>query len=193
MKTFVFYFCTACLFLVSGKGFSQNVYLQTSTGNTTQMMGKDAIYSNLSLSENLSKIEAFSRQVKLLDLIGFDTFIENQQMVTIFVVKNRAFDFMDEKELEKFLSSANAKVLTEMQSAYFIPGRVDEHAIRKAVTDGGGAASFRTINNKTLRFLAEGDVIYLYTENGSKSKLLETNFLHQKGFFHITENLPLKK
>lgn len=193
MKTFS-YTLTALLFFFIGTTIqSQNIYADDSDRVITKVLGTDTIYSNFSLAENLSKIPAFSKQVKVLELIDFDTFIENQQMVTIFVVKNKAFDIMDEKELEKFLSSANAKKLTEMQSAYFIPGRVDEHAIRKAVTDGGGAASFRTINNKTLRFLAEGDAVYLYTENGSKSKLLETNFLHQKGFFHITESLPLKK
>ena len=183
MKTFS-YTLTALLFFFIGTTIqSQNIYADDSDRVITKVLGTDTIYSNFSLAENLSKIPAFSKQVKVLELIDFDTFIENQQMVTIFVVKNKAFDIMDEKELEKFLSSANAKKLTEMQSAYFIPGRVDEHAIRKAVTDGGGAASFRTINNKTLRFLAEGDAVYLYTENGSKSKLLETNFLHQKGFF----------
>src|SRR5690606_27986149 len=123
----------------------------------------------------------------------FENLINQHHMVTVFVVKNNAFDFMDEEELEQFLSSSNKSKLTEMQSNYIIPGRVDEHSIRKAISDGGGAASFRTINNKTIRFIAEGETVFLNTDSGLKSRLLETNLYHNKGFFHITAGFPVKK
>lgn len=193
MRSTFFLFSILLLIFGQGNATAQNIYENTETRVVTKMLGNDSIHSNLSLKENLSKINAFSRQVQVFDLVNFDELIARQQMVTVFVVKNTAFDFMDKKELEEFLTSTNAKNLSQMQSSYIIPGRVDAHAINKAVSDGGGAASFRTIDNKSIRFLSEGDAVYIITENGSKSKLLETNFYHNKGFFHITEKLPIRK
>jgi uncharacterized surface protein with fasciclin (FAS1) repeats len=192
MKSFLFSYIALFLFIGTTL-HSQNVYVDDSKRVVTKILGTDTIYSNLSLAENLSKIPAFTRQLQVFKITDFDKIIEKEQMVTVFVVKNNAFDFMDKEELKVFLSTSNRSKLAEMQSYYVIPGRVDEHAIKRAVADGGGAASFRTINNKTIRFLAEGEAIYLYTDSGSKSKLLETNFYHNKGFFHVTSAIPVKK
>jgi uncharacterized surface protein with fasciclin (FAS1) repeats len=192
MKTYISSLIAIFLFICTSV-HSQNTYADDSDRVVTKILGTDTIYSNISLVDNLSKISDFSKQVQMFQLTGFETFTENMQMVTVFVVRNNAFDVMNEKELEQFLSTPNAKNLSALLSSYMIPGRVDEHAIRRAVTDGGGAASFRTISGKTIRFHNEGDLIYLITDNGSKSKLLETNFYHNKGFFHITDKLPVKK
>lgn len=182
------------LFIFTGTTIhAQNVYSNDSNKVLTKVLGTDSIHSNLSLAENLSKIPSFSRQSALFQIIDFENLINQHHMVTVFVVKNNAFDFMDEEELEQFLSSSNKSKLTEMQSNYIIPGRVDEHSIRKAISDGGGAASFRTINNKTIRFIAEGETVFLNTDSGLKSRLLETNLYHNKGFFHITAGFPVKK
>lgn len=192
MKLYTITFIILLLF-IGTTVHSQNTYIVDSNRVVTKVLGTETTYSNLSLKENLSKIPAFSRQVQIFELTDFDTFIQGIQMVTVFVVKNNAFDFMNEKELKQFLSSSNSIKLSAMQSYYVIPGRVDEHAIRKSVTDGSGTASYRTINNKIIRFLAEGESIYIYTDTGSRSKLLETDFLHSKGFFHVTEKLPVQQ
>lgn len=172
---------------------AQNVYSNDSDRVVTKVLGTDSIHSNLPLEESLSKIPSFSRQLQIFQLTDFENLIEQHQMVTVFIVKNNAFDFMDEEELEQFFSSSNKNKLTEMQNYYIIPGRVDENSIKRAVLDGDGAASFRTINNKTIRFIAEGETVYLTTESGSKSRLLETNLYHSKGLFHVTDKLPIQK
>lgn len=192
MKIYTFLF--TILFLCAGiTVHSQNVYTKDTDRVVEKVLGTDTISSNLSLIENLSKIPVFSRQIQIFSLSDFENLIENHQMVTVFVVKNNAFDSLDKEELDEFFSQSNKSELDLLQSYYILPGRVDEHAIRKAVTDGNGAASFRTLNNKTIRFLQDGESLYLYTDTGSKSKLLETNFYHSKGFFHITENFPIRK
>lgn len=192
MKTYILPLI-ALFFFFGTKVHTQNTYADDSNRVLTKVLGTDTIYSNLSLTENLLKIPAFTRQTEIFQIVDFENLTDQHQMVTVFVVKNNAFDFMDEEELEQFLSISNKSNLSTLQSNYIIPGRVDEHAIKRAVTDGGGAASFRTINNKTIRFVAEGESIYIFIDTGSKSKLIETNLYHNKGFFHVTEKLPVQK
>ncbi|MCR9182740.1 MAG: fasciclin domain-containing protein [Flavobacteriaceae bacterium] len=175
--------------------FSQSKYKTTDSREITKKLGEYTTNSNLSLSENLFDIPSFSQTASLYKVINFEGMIKNEEMVTVFISDNNAFAHLSEKERKAFLSPANVEQLKEIVSYYVIPGRVDDHSIRKAISDGNGAASFRTLNGKTVRFLLEDNQIFIYADNGSKSKLLQTNFRHNKGFFHITDGLaiPQKK
>lgn len=178
-------------FLTASVVVSQNRYLSTDTQVTIKMLDESTIYSNISLTENLSQIASFSYLNTIYDVIDFENMIKNEEMVTVFAPQNVALSHLSEEERQDFLSVSNREFLKEIISYYIIPGRVDEHAIRRAVNDGNGTASFRTIDGKNIRFTAEGETIYLYAANGSRSKLKETNFRHSKGFMHVTDGLAL--
>jgi|GEM_PF-404836 len=171
--------------------FSQTKYNTSDNREITKKMGEHTINSTLSLSENLFDIPAFSHTASLYKIINFENMIQNQEMVTVFISDNKAFSHLSEKERKAFLSPANVEQLKKMVSYYVIPGRVDDHSIRKAISDGNGAASFRTLDGKTVRFLLEDNQIFIYAENGSKSKLIDANFRHNKGFFHLTDGFAI--
>lgn len=192
MKT-VLFFLLAMFFFFGTPVQSQNAYISDSERVVVSHLGSDAIHSNLSLTDNLKKIPAFSNQLEIFELIDFKKMIEQYQMVTVFVVRNSAFESMSKKELEAFLSASNKQELSLLQSYYVIPGRVDEHSIKRAIADGGGTAIFRALNSKTIRFFSEGETIYLLAENDTKSKLTDSDFYHNKGFFHIVEYFPNQK
>lgn len=185
----VFLFCLLFAFSVSG----QNKYATSAQATTTKQLEGNTIYSNLSVQENLSKIENFSIYSRILELVNFATLLKEKEMVTLFVVPNSAFSHMSEEELEAFLALSNRDNLKSILSYYIIPGRVDEHAIVKAIERAKGSANFRALDGKKLRFKIEGEAVYLLTGNGSKTKLLQTNFQHNKGFFHLTTDLALPK
>lgn len=170
---------------------AQNKYADSDTRVITKELGEVSIQSNRSIEENLSEITSFSHLMTIYNLIDFEEMIKNEEMVTVFVSDNNALAHMNDKERKAFLSSSNRANLKEIISYYVIPGRVDEHAIRKAITDGNGAASFRALDGKTIRFMIDGETIYLYAANGSRSQLLITNYRHKKGFFHITNGLAI--
>lgn len=171
--------------------FAQNKYTNTNTTVVKKLLGSDTIYSNNSLQETVSKIASFSLLNTAFKIVDFDSLIESEEMVTVFVTKNEGFSQFNKEEREQFFSEANKAELMEVISYYIIPGRVDEHAILKAIEMGNGSANFRTLDGKNLRFKTEGGSVYLLTGNGSKNKLLQTNFRHSKGFFHLTSGLAL--
>ncbi len=171
--------------------FSQSKYKTTDAREISKSMGEYITNSNLSLSENLFNIPTFSHTASLYKIINFEELIENEEMVTVFISDNNAFAHLSDKERKALLSESNKEHLKEIVSYYVIPGRVDEHSIQKAISDGNGSASFRTLNGKTVRLLLEDNQIYLYADKGSKSKLMETNFRHSKGFFHLTDGFAI--
>lgn len=183
-------FAVALLF-VSASSFGQNKYTESNTTVVKKLLDKDTIYSNKTLKETISKLQSFSLLNSTYTLIDYDSLVKNEEMVTVFVTKDSGFPEMDKEEREKFFSEGNKADLIEITSYYIIPGRVDEHAILKAIERGNNSANFRTLNGKNLRFKKEGETVYLLTGNGAKNKLLQTNFRHSKGFFHLTSGMAL--
>tara|TARA_R110000850_G_scaffold277086_1_gene422420 strand:- start:159401 stop:159994 length:594 start_codon:yes stop_codon:yes gene_type:complete len=179
------------LLLVSTTMVAQNKYADSNNTVVKKLLDKDTIYSNNTLKETISKIPSFLLLNKIYTIIGFDSLVKNEEMVTVFVTKDSGFPEMDKEEREDFFSEDNKANLVEISSYYIIPGRVDEHAILKAIERGNGSANFRTLNGKNLRVKKEGETVYLLTGNGAKNKLLQTNFRHSKGFFHVTSGMAL--
>lgn len=180
-------------FLATMSVHGQNKYERTTQSVIEKELKGKPVYSNLSLGENLSKIDNFSIYSKILELVDFENLIKDKEMVTVFVVPNSAFSQMTDEELDEFLVFSNQVQLKNLVSNYVIPGRVDEHALLKAIERGNGSAKFRTLNNTNLFFKIENSSVYLLTEQGIKNKLLQTNFHHSKGFFHLSSGFALSK
>lgn len=186
-------FLSVFLIALTSLSVAQNKYLSTSSTEVTKNLDSQVVSSNLTLTENLSKMESFSNIFKLFEVVDFENHISEYEMVTVFLPNNDAFKNLNEKELKAFLSNTNANTLKELISHYIIPGRVDEHAIYKAIEEGGGQATFRTINQKSLLFTSTNNTIIIKDAYGVESKLLKSNYRHSKGFFHITDGLALLK
>lgn len=178
-------------FFVASFAFAQNKY-KTSANDAviTKEMGSDTISSNKSLQENLSGIADFSQLSKMYEITSLTSQYSNHQMVTIFVTKNDGFSHLDEKQLEQFFDEANAEELKKVALHHIIPGRVDEHAIKRAIEVQGGTAIFKTLAGDSLTFkLDEEGKAYLVSPNGTKSYLTDTNYLHSKGYFHVVSQI----
>ncbi|WP_339610543.1 fasciclin domain-containing protein [uncultured Planktosalinus sp.] len=173
--------------------YGQNKYEKSTQSVIEKELEGKPVYSNLSLIENLSKIDNFSIYSKMLELVDFENLIKDEEMVTVFVVPNSAFSHMTDEELDEFLVLSNLEQLKTLVSNYVIPGRVDKHALLKAIESGNGSAKFRTLNLKNLLVTYENSSVYLLSEQGIKNKLLQTNFHHSKGFFHLSSGLALSK
>lgn len=178
-------------FFIASLGLAQNKY-KTSANDAviTKKMGNDTIASNQSLQENLSGIADFAQISKLYAMVNPESQYSNHQMVTIFTTKNEGFSHLDKKQLETFFDKSNIENLSKIALSHVIPGRVDAHAIKRAVEINGGTAVFKTLSGEQLTFKAdESEKIYLVSPEGSKSYLIDTDYLHSKGYFHVISQL----
>lgn len=178
-------------FFAASFAFAQNKY-KTSANDAviTKKMGNDTIASNKSLQENLSGIADFSQISKMYEMVNPESQYGNHQMVTVFVTKNEGFSHLDKKQLEQFFDKANTEVLKKVTLHHIIPGRVDEHAIKRAIEVQGGTAVFKTLAGEQLTFKAdESEKIYLVGPDGAKSYLTDTDYLHSKGYFHVISQI----
>jgi uncharacterized surface protein with fasciclin (FAS1) repeats len=173
--------------------FSQNKYKNTEAATVTKLLGKDSIYSNKTLMENLAGINSFTKFMEGIKLTGLGTDLQRVQMYTVFVPDNSAFSAFSKKQLDSLFSSEKSAVLKQMLMNHVVPGRVDKNAIEKAIEINRGSATFLTLGGQNLNFRKEGEDIVFTGSKGKKGKVLKTNFRHSHGFFHtVNEVLPPK-
>ncbi|MBA3986303.1 MAG: fasciclin domain-containing protein [Flavobacteriales bacterium] len=169
---------------------AQNKYLKTDTSVRTKVLGNDTIYSNKTLTENLSPIANYSKISEALLNSGILEDLDKEEMFTFFVPNNTAFSKYSEEQLDSLFS--DKKVLKDILKLHVIPGRVDRNSIERAIELHQGPAHFRTLGGQNLVFRKEGDDLYI-SSAGIKSKILQTNYFHKNGFFHSISEILLPK
>ena len=140
--------------------------------------------SNKTLSENLKDAKGFSYFSEILENYSEEIFTD-EFMGTVFVISDAGVEKVKE-ENETFDFSDPAYQKFQLQF-FTIPGRLDAHAIKKAVEKGGGSASFKTLDGANIVIQKSGDQLYLYGPDNARSRIIATDFFHRHGFFHIVE------
>jgi uncharacterized surface protein with fasciclin (FAS1) repeats len=140
--------------------------------------------SEKTLLENLTEADGFSIYAEILENHAAELFTENF-MGTVFVVTDAGF-VSNKEENESFDFSETTYQKFQLQ--YFtVPGRLDAYSIKKAIQKGGGSARFSTIEGIDLEIRMSGDILYLYSSEEMKAKIIATDFYHKNGFFHIVD------
>ncbi len=173
---------------------AQTKYLENENKVIAKSFENTTFYSNYTLQKNLETDAQFSNFSSILKTIGFEDLINSNEMVTVFVMNDKGFDFLNEKELKQFLSVTNSSQLRSILANHTIPGRVDAHFLKSAILKGNGSTKIRTLGNSLLLFSIENDRIVVQDESGAKAHIMDQDFMHNKGFFHIISKLihPLK-
>ncbi len=167
---------------------AQNKYLKTDTTVRTKVLGNDTIYSNKTLTENLSPIANYSKLSEAIVNSGILEDLDKEEMFTFFAPANAAFNKYSKEQLDSLFS--DKKVLKDILKLHAVPGRVDRNSIERAIEINQGTANFRTVGGQNLVFRKEGDDLII-SSAGIRSKILQANYFHKNGFFHSISEILL--
>lgn len=170
------------LFVTAGL-FAQK-YTNTEMSEVTKTYQGNEFSSNKTLLENLQEANGFSYFSEILENYSDEIFTDNF-MGTVFVISDAGLEkAKEEKDSFDYHDPAYQKFQLQF---FIIPGRLDAHAINKAVEKGGGSARFKTVSGTGILIRKSGDELYLYGTDDERSKIIATDFFHRHGFFHIVE------
>jgi len=108
-------------------------------------------------------------------------------MGTVFVITDSAFETMSDNENAVDITQAEFK--KRLLRFLTVPGRLDDHAIRKAIEKGKGTASFASLSGENLKAKLDGDTIVVFDSWNNSARVIASNFYHKQGFFHIVDGL----
>jgi uncharacterized surface protein with fasciclin (FAS1) repeats len=183
LKTILF---AVCVVVISSTLQAQK-YLNTDDVIVTRDYMGVAVSSEKTLVENLEAIPSYSTSAQIFG--KFENLLEEHEMVTVFAPLNDAFNSMSEEDLEAFM--ADTSRLKTVMSYSVVPGRLDLHAIKKAIGQGGGTAYFATLSGEKLGAKLVGEKVVLFDSENNTATLMASDFYHKDGFLHMVNGLLL--
>ena len=128
--------------------------------------------------------------VKAADLV---TTLQSAGPFTVFAPTNAAFAKLPAATVSYLLKPENKAALVKILTYHVIAGSFNAAAVVKAITDGGGSATLKTVSGGNLvASIKEGKVI-LTDEKGATSTVVAADLAANNGLIHVVDAVVLPK
>jgi len=128
--------------------------------------------------------------VKAADLVAV---LQGAGPFTVFAPVNDAFANLPKGTVETLLKPENKGLLTKILTYHVVAGNLDAAAVVKAIQDGNGKVSVKTVSGGSLTAsLSEGKVI-LTDEKGGMATVVATDLKAGNGVVHVINTVVMPK
>ncbi len=162
-------------------------YKNTETTVVTKEWKGSIFSSDKTLSENIENTASLSLMNSAIQKVSIKSAMDNEEMVTVFVITNEGFAQKQEKD--SIFKTSNEPKLKALISYHTIPGRLDSHSIKKSIEKSNGVSYYTTLEGENIGFKEQNGQLYLVDNQGNTSLIIATDFYHKNGFFHIVEGM----
>lgn len=128
--------------------------------------------------------------VKAADLVST---LQSAGPFTVFAPVNAAFAKLPAGTVDYLLKPENKATLVKILTYHVVAGSFNAAAVVKAITDGGGSVSLKTVSGGNLvASIKEGKVV-LTDEKGATSTVVATDLAANNGLIHVIDAVVLPK
>jgi uncharacterized surface protein with fasciclin (FAS1) repeats len=128
--------------------------------------------------------------LKAADLVAT---LQSAGPFTVFAPTNAAFAKLPAGTVETLLKPENKATLAKILTYHVVAGNLNATAVLKAIKDGGGSVTLKTVSGGSLvASIKEGKVI-LTDEKGGVSTVVATDLAGSNGVIHVIDSVVLPK
>ena len=128
--------------------------------------------------------------VKAADLVAT---LQSAGPFTVFAPVNAAFGKLPAGTVDYLLKPENKATLAKVLTYHVVAGSFNAAAVVKAITDGGGKVTLKTVSGGNLvASIKEGKVI-LTDERGGVATVVATDLAASNGIIHVLDVVVLPK
>jgi uncharacterized surface protein with fasciclin (FAS1) repeats len=128
--------------------------------------------------------------VKAADLVSV---LQGAGPFTVFAPTNDAFAKLPEGTLENLLKPENKATLAKVLTYHVVAGNLDATTVVKAINDGKGNFSVKTVSGGNLTASLKDGKVVLTDENGGTSTVVATDLKANNGVIHVINTVVLPK
>ena len=159
----------------------------------TVTVGGAPMYPSKTIVENAVNSKDHTTLVAAVKAAGLVETLSGKGPFTVFAPTNAAFDKLPKGTVDNLLKPENKKMLTGILTYHVVPGKHDAASITKAIEEGKGKATFKTVAGGTLTATLEGKDVILTDEKGGKSKVTIADVMQSNGVIHVVDSVLLPK
>lgn len=155
-------------------------------GGAPMLKSKDIIDNAVNSKDHTTLVAA----VKAAGLV--DT-LKGPGPFTVFAPTNAAFEKLPKGTVDTLLKPESKKALTGILTYHVVAGKMDAATILKAIEDGKGKATLKTVAGGTLTASLDGKDVILTDEKGGKSKVTIADVMQSNGVIHVVDTVLMPK
>ncbi|WP_026728753.1 fasciclin domain-containing protein [Flavobacterium denitrificans] len=164
-----------------------------SNAQKTVMVGGAAMYPNKNIIENAVNSKDHTTLVAAVKAADLVETLQGKGPFTVFAPTNEAFNKLPKGTVENLLKPENKKMLQTILTYHVVAGKMNSSDIAKAIKDGKGKTTFKTVSGGTLTAWMSGKDLYISDENGNKSKVTIADVNQSNGVIHVVDAVLLPK
>ena len=169
----------AALFIIGGTA--------TAALAADQIVGGAPMYANKNIIENAVRSKDHTTLVALVKQAGLVETLEGPGPFTVFAPTNLAFTKLTPETAAK-VTGDNA-LLVKVLTYHVIAGRITTADIEQKIKDGGGKATFKTVEGNNLTAEMDGDDIILIDDHGNRSKVTIRDVMQSNGIIDVVDGV----
>jgi uncharacterized surface protein with fasciclin (FAS1) repeats len=128
--------------------------------------------------------------VKAADLVST---LQGAGPFTVFAPTNEAFAKLPKGTVENLLKVENKATLTKLLTYHVVAGNLDAAAVVKAIKDGNGKVTLKTVSGGSLTASLKNGKVILTDEKGGIATVTATDLKAGNGFVHVIDAVVLPK
>jgi len=165
----------------------------TAPAETGPMVGGAAMLKSKDIIDNAVNSKDHTTLVAAVKAAGLVETLKGAGPFTVFAPTNEAFDKLPKGTVDTLLKPESKKALTGILTYHVVAGKMDAASIVKAIEDGKGKATFKTVAGGTLTATLEGKDVILTDEKGGKSKVTIADVMQSNGVIHVVDSVLMPK
>ncbi len=161
-------------------------FAQVMVGGAPMLASKDIIDNAVNSKDHTTLVAA----VKAAGLV--DT-LKSAGPFTVFAPVNAAFAALPAGTVDTLLKPENKGMLTGILTYHVVAGKMDAAALTKAIADGKGSASLKTVAGGTLTAKTMGGKVMVTDEKGGSATVTIADVYQSNGVIHVIDKVLLPK
>ena len=153
------------------------------------MVGGAPMYPTKTVVENASQAKNLTTLVAAVKAAGLVDTLSGPGPFTVFAPTNAAFDKLPPGTVDKLVTPDMKPTLTKVLTYHVVAGKMTSADIAKAIKDGGGTASLKTVEGGTLTAKMDGSKLVLTDEKGGGAVVEQADVMQSNGVAHVIDSV----
>ncbi|WP_083253529.1 fasciclin domain-containing protein [Pandoraea sp. ISTKB] len=157
----------------------------------TVMVGGAPMYPSKNIVENAVNSKDHTTLVAAVKAGGLVDTLSGPGPFTVFAPTNEAFAALPAGTVDTLLKPENKPALVKVLTYHVVPGRLSAQDLMKAVDDGHGMASLKTVEGDSLTVKKDGGHLSVTDDKGGVAHISISNVMQSNGVIHVVDKVLL--
>lgn len=161
----------------------------TAEKSENPMVGGAPMLADKNIVENASNSKDHTTLVAAVKAADLVETLSGTGPFTVFAPTNAAFEKLPDGTVDTLLKPENKDKLKGILTYHVVAGKLDAAAVAKAIEDGNGKATLKTVQGEELTASMDGDKVVITDAKGGKSTVEIADVMQSNGVIHVIDTV----